>query len=386
LLKDKEGETRLARGSTRRAVVCSIAVVVALVCALAWAAIMRSTALPELVSDVTQLTPLAPWVSGAVLLLSIAALGLLWLRQRSVLDLWLAVALVASLPDIGLAVFLSTVRFSVGWYAARVYALITGTVVLLVLLSETTKLYVTLARANVALRREREARLLTLDSLVSAVAHEIKQSLTGIITNSQASKKLLAKDPPDLDEAGAALDDIINDGRRVTEVISGIRTLVGRDPRRVTRFDVNDVVREVLGSVVIDLRTHGVSASMELSEGLPHMQADRVLVEHVLLNLITNAIQAMDPLTERPRLLRVRSELSAPSGILVTVEDSGPGITAKHRDSIFEPFFTTKANGMGMGLAICRSIIELHNGKLWASDGRPHGTVFHVELPAESGR
>jgi signal transduction histidine kinase len=380
-LRERDGEAPV-RGSTRANVVRTLVVVVALAGALTWLAIVHPASLPDLLLDTTRLSPMARYVSGGVSLLTVAALGLLWLQRRSVLDLWLGVALFASLPDIALAIFFQTVRFNAGWYAARGYALVAGTLVLVVLLSQTTRLYIRLARANLALRHEREARLLTLDSLAGAIAHEINQPLTSIITTGQASKRLLAQAPPALEEVREALQDIVDDGRRAAEVIAGLRAVIGRDTRQMTPFAVNGVVHEVLRSVGVELRAHQVSALTDLADGLPPVHGNRVLVEHVLLNLITNAIEAMDPVTERPRVLQIRSGVSDAAGILVTVEDSGPGIGASHQDAIFEPFFTTKANGMGMGLAICRSIIELHGGKLWVSHARPHGTIFHVELPA----
>ena len=179
----------------------------------------------------------------------------------------------------------------------------------------------------------------------------------------------------------AALEDIIADGRRADDVISGIRAMIRRDTRRKTWFDVNHVVDEVLRSLDVDLRAHQVSVSTELGEGLPSVHGNQALVGHVILNLITNALEAMDPISARPRLLRIRSAVSA-SGVGVTIEDSGPGIPTKDLDAIFEPFFTTKSQGMGMGLAICRSIIELHQGRIRVSSGEPHGAIFHVELPS----
>jgi signal transduction histidine kinase len=140
-------------------------------------------------------------------------------------------------------------------------------------------------------------------------------------------------------------------------------------------------VRGVLQAVEIDLRGHGVATTTLLRDRLPKVHGNRVLVEHLVLNLVTNAIEAMEPVTEHPRQLRISSDQAGPSHVCVTVEDSGPGIRAQDQDAIFEPFFTTKARGTGMGLAICRSIIELHSGKLWLSGGRSRGASFHVELP-----
>jgi signal transduction histidine kinase len=167
-------------------------------------------------------------------------------------------------------------------------------------------------------------------------------------------------------------------------VINGIRSMFKRDVRGRAWLGVNDVVREVLIMVDLDLRTQRVSVSTELREGLPLIRADRAQLQQVFLNLITNAIEAMRSVTGHARLLRISSDIIQESStVLVTVEDTGRGIDSKDKDHIFEPFFTTKSEGTGIGLAVCRSIIEAHGGSVKASANNPHGTIFQVALPMD---
>jgi len=194
----------------------------------------------------------------------------------------------------------------------------------------------------------------------------------------------LAETPPNIDKARAAFEAIANDGIRAGTVIASLRAMFKKDTHQRVRFDLNDLLREVLTLVDVDLRAQRVLVSTELCDGLPQLLADRVQLQQVFLNLITNAIEAMRFVTDRARLLRIKSDfIQESSGVLVTIEDSGRGIERKDKDRIFEPFFTTKSAGTGIGLAICRSIIEAHGGHIRASANHPHGTIFHVALPEE---
>ena len=225
---------------------------------------------------------------------------------------------------------------------------------------------------------------MTMDAMAASIAHEVKQPLAAMVANANAGLRWLTKKTPDLDEVHAALKGVVSAGHRAAEVIGSVRVMFKKDLHGRARFSVNDVVREVLTMVDIDLRTQRVSVSTELREGLPQLLADRGQLQQVFLNLIMNAIEAMRSVTDRARLLRIRSDnIRQPSSVLVTIEDSGTGIEKKDKDRIFEPFFTTKSTGMGIGLAICRSIVEAHGGSLRASANNPHGTIFHVALPTD---
>jgi signal transduction histidine kinase len=325
----------------------------------------------------------ADW-NALLFLLALFALALLWLRRRSVLDLWLMVVICGLLIELCLVTLVGR-RYVVGWYAARVYFLVSSTFVLAVLLSETALLYARLARSVMAQRREREARLMTMDVLSASIAHEMNQPLASIVTNADAASRWMARPTPDLDEVKATLEQIRNSAYRARDLIRSIRAMVKRDDRNRATLDLNDLVREVLALTQRELQRNRVSVEVELDEHLPLVNADRVQLQQVLVNLITNAIDAMAE-KKWPRILRIESAVQEPGGALISVADTGKGIDPKIVDRIFNPLFTTKSNGMGMGLAICRSIIEGHDGRLEVSAGPEGGSVFQFVLPANIAR
>jgi PAS domain S-box-containing protein len=226
------------------------------------------------------------------------------------------------------------------------------------------------------------ARLTAMGEMSASIAHEINQPLAAIVANGNAGLRWLANAAPDLDEVRATLKRIVSDGHRAGKVISGVRTLFKKNVQARAPVEVNDIVREVLSLVRGELESRRVTVEAELGM-LPPVTADRAQLQQVILNLITNALDAMGAHSDRPRVLRLRSERCEPGKIMVTVQDSGPGIEKKNIDRIFEPFFTTKANGTGIGLAICRSVVESHGGRLMASHGHPHGAVFQIVLPLQ---
>jgi signal transduction histidine kinase len=292
------------------------------------------------------------------------------------------VTIIAWLLEIALQALLSADRFSLGFYMGRIYSLIVGSIVLIMLLLETTTLYAHLARAALRQRREREGRQLAMDAMAATIAHEVNQPLGAISLYGQAALRFLAETPPNIGEVRTGLEHIVSDSARGSEVIASLRAMFKKASHERIRCSVNDLVQEVLRMVDVELRTQRVSVSPELHEGLSQVLADRVQLQEVFLNLIMNAIEAMRTVTDRAHLLRIRSSISEDArGILVTIEDSGVGIGKEDRDRIFEPFFSTKSTGTGMGLAICRSIIESHGGRLWASTAIAHGSIFHVVLP-----
>ena len=218
--------------------------------------------------------------------------------------------------------------------------------------------------------------------MAAAMVHEIAQPLASIALGSSASLRWLAKKPPNIKEVQAALHRISDSSERASQVIDGIRAMFKNDNRKKALLDVNQVIGEVLALLHFELQNHRILTQAELNPKLPPVLADGVLLQQVMANLITNAIEAMDTVTDRARTLRIKSVSREPDGVLVMVEDSGPGIDAENVDRIFNPFFTTKSQGMGMGLSICRSIIEAHDGRLSARSAAPRGSVFQIELPA----
>jgi signal transduction histidine kinase len=231
----------------------------------------------------------------------------------------------------------------------------------------------------------RADRLMTIGAMTASIAHEINQPLAAIVTNSNAGLRWLANASPDLDEARSALKRIAKDGHRASEVIGSIRAMFKKEAQHKALHDVNDIVQEVLSLVQGEIKKQKVAVRTELADDLPPVLADRVQVQQVVLNLMNNAIDAMAPIEDRVRVLRVRSASLNGSGVSVTVEDSGVGIDPKNAERIFDAFFTTKANGTGLGLAICRSIIEALGGRLSATPPRNH-TVRYSRSCCRPGR
>jgi signal transduction histidine kinase len=228
----------------------------------------------------------------------------------------------------------------------------------------------------------RVARVTTMGELAAAIAHEVNQPLCAIISNAQAGQRLLAGGAADAEEVRAALQDIAADGRRASEVIARIRILLeGRQPKRAP-FSLNEAIGEVAALLHHQLTRKGVSLRPALAAGLPPVHGDRVQLQQVVLNLMVNAIDALGPCEGLPREIAVESTRSVQDMVLVSVKDSGPGIRSEDGERIFEAFFSTKTGGMGIGLAVCRSIVEAHGGRIWAELGGGPGAVFHFTVPA----
>jgi signal transduction histidine kinase len=381
LLKDDGPTPRLWHGPVHMAILSSVAVTAGTVCAATFLIIAADGLLPPLMLDTVRLSGLWPYAAGFAALWSTLAAGVLWARRRSVLDLWLMVVMCAYVIEICLISFPTPARFSVGWYTGRIFGVMAGSVVLFVLLYEMTTLYARLLRAVLAQRREREARLMTGDVVSASIAHEVKQPLSGMVTTADAGLLWLDRTAPDLDEAKAAFQQVIAHGHRAAAVIESIRASFKKDARSKATLDINELIRETLALMRGELQKNRVSLQAAPNEQLPRVTAVPVQVQQVLLNLITNAIESMA--TKRGiRVLRVRSEAHESGGVMVSVADTGAGIRPQDVDRLFNPLFTTKSDGMGMGLSICRSIIEAHGGRLWAAPNTPEGAVFRFILPA----
>jgi PAS domain S-box-containing protein len=245
-------------------------------------------------------------------------------------------------------------------------------------------------RAEMAWHDAREAlsratRLTVMGELSASIAHEINQPLSAIITNGRACERFLDFSPPDLDEVRDAVGEIVRDGKRASEVLSRIRAMSKNSAPERGPVDVNLAIAEVLALTRDELHRHRISVMTELHSNLPVIMADRVQLQQVVLNLVMNGIDAMRAVTDRPRNLTVRSQLSDQGNIVVNVADSGVGLDPRNRDRIFDSFFTTKPEGMGMGLAISNTIIQAHHGQLWAESGSPFGAVFGFTLPLAAG-
>jgi signal transduction histidine kinase len=382
LLKDADPSRGLWQGSAGAGILSSAALTGAVVCAVTFLVTAGDALMPRISLDPVRFSTLWLYVAGCLVLLSVTALVVLWVRRRSVLDLWLMVVMCAYVIEICLISFPVPARFSFGWYAGRIYGLVSGSLVLFVLLYEITNLYGQLLRALLAQRREREARLLTGNAITATIAHQVKQPLSGMVTNAAAGLRWLDRSVPDLEEAKAALKQIVADGHRAGAVIESIRAIFKRDASSRTSFDINGLIGEALVLARSDLQKHRIAVQAETNERLPQVTGDRIQLQQLLLNLITNAIDSMAG-EDGPRVLSIRSQVEHDGSIMVSVADTGPGIRSEDIDRIFNALFTTKSDGMGMGLSICRSIVEAHHGRLSVAANMPRGAVFHFALPAE---
>ncbi|MGF6600367.1 PAS domain S-box-containing protein [Paraburkholderia sp. GAS448] len=228
-------------------------------------------------------------------------------------------------------------------------------------------------------------RVTTIGQLMASIAHEIRQPLTAAITNAASGLNWLAHEPPNLGRARDALGLIIKDGHRASDVIDRIRGLVNKEPPPRERLNLNQVILDVVALTRGEAHSNCVELQTQLASNLPPVSGDRVQLQQVTLNLIMNAIQAVSSISDGARNLWICTRLDASNGVLIEVRDSGPGVAPEHLDTLFDAFYTTKPDGMGMGLSICRSIIEAHGGKVWVTANVPRGAVFHVALPALAG-
>jgi len=330
--------------------------------------------------------PREPWVIGLLFPL------LLWLAARCTPVFSAAAAFVTALTIVW------TTTFGIGMFgqenlpmSERVLASQTAVlavslcaIVLASLFSERRESEARLARSNMMLQRERDNKLMNIDAITSAIVHEVRQPLTAIATNGSAGMRWLTKTPPDFDEVRAAMTRIVRDSHRASQVLESIRALFKSANLEVQPIDLNGIALGALDLLRGELTDHGVITRTELARELPLVPGHSGQLQEVMLNLVRNAIDAMDSITDRARVLRVRTEPNGREAIVVSIEDSGPGIDPAKLDSIFDPFVTTKPQGMGLGLAICQMIISRHEGQLSALAGNKGGALFQFTLPIKS--
>jgi signal transduction histidine kinase len=254
------------------------------------------------------------------------------------------------------------------------------------------------AQATIALESTRRARqyreaqmalahanrVATIGQLTASITHEVNQPITAAVTYALAARRWLSAVPPDFGEVSEALAGIIKEGDRASEIIGRIRALMKKAPPRKDAVSINDAILEVVALTRTETANNGVSVRTQLAEGLPPVRGDRVQLQQVMLNLIVNAVQAMSGVGEGARELQISIDaVPSEGGVRVGVRDTGPGLSPESLSRLFEPFYTTKPEGMGMGLSICRSIIEAHGGRLWATRCEPRGALFQFTIPAE---
>jgi C4-dicarboxylate-specific signal transduction histidine kinase len=228
-------------------------------------------------------------------------------------------------------------------------------------------------------------RVMTMGQLTASIGHEVNQPIAAARNNAAAALRFLSIRPPDLEEVGEALRCVVKGTDRAADIINRIRALVKKESPLDTRFNINDAINDLIGLTRSEVAEKGVTVRLRLAEGLSAVQGDRVQLQQVVLNLILNAVEAMSSVDYVRRELSISTDPSGADNILVAVRDSGPGIDPEHLDRVFDSFYTTKPNGMGLGLSICRSIVDAHGGRLWADANEPRGAVFQFTLPAADG-
>jgi len=414
LLKNVDPSKRRWTGARSAAILSSAAVAVAAVCAATLLVTAGEARLPILLLDpVSRADSLLQYVTGCTLLVNVvAAFSVLWVRRGSVLDLWLMVVLCDYLLEIAQILIPSVYRYSLGWYAGRIFGLISASLVLFVLLYEITTLYAQLrllneeleqrvverttelvqasqaqTRAQAELQQARNAlghrqRVSLLGEVAASLAHEIKQPIAAAQIDAKVCRRALSDDRLNLEVAREAASRLVKVAARADEIIKRTTALYKKDTTHRERVDVNAVIREMALLLQQEASAASISIRTTLAETLPNVMADRVQLQQVFMNLMLNAIDAMKDTRGE---LTVSSQMNGDSDLLIAVRDTGVGLPAENPNQIFESFVTTKPHGTGMGLAITRSIVESHGGRLWATANTGPGATFLFTLLGDAG-
>jgi signal transduction histidine kinase len=382
-LKDSNtSEIKATATSAKQRLSLAVAVTSGLVLVITWTSIDLEN-LP-LQSDAVYFT--APVLSNALLalavFLSVFALWSLWVRRKVLLDYWLMLVAWTLLLEEILFNFFTDARYSAGFYVGRVLLLATSVFVLALLLAETISLSGRLARLTMNLRRERDNKLMNMETMAASISHELKQPLTAITMNGAAVLQILKRTPLDLVELRSAAKDIIEEARRSNQVLTNMRILFGKATSKKEPVDINNVVQRAVSALHGELTRHEVVSRTALAPNIPTITGHRAQLEEVIIILCANAIEAMSNIPTDRRSLTVRTGGGKGGETFVEVEDSGPGVDPNASDRIFDAFFTTKPDGMGLGLALSRMIVERHSGQLTLSSAHPSGCIFRIELPA----
>ena len=359
--KDVKRGRLAAETAVVREISWSAVTVVALVSGIAWLTTGGEALLPPIILDTSRLSPFVIYPVWLTILITAAGLVILVFRRRSVLDLWLIVVAAVFIGELAFSGLLPTVRFSVGFYAGRVFSLVTSSIVLIILLAETTLLYLHLARSNDLLQRERHNKLMSMEAMAASIAHEITQPIGAALLNSEAALMCLKATPPDIDDSTEALESIVESTMHAKAILDNLRTLFGSAKLTEERVDLNRISLEVLKTLRPELRSR-LDIKTELASELPLVLGHKGQLQEVVANLIHNAVDAMNS-EAGPWVLIVRTERLANNKIAIAVEDTGPGVSPQDAEAIFDAFVTTKPSGMGLGLAISKMIVERHAGR-----------------------
>ena len=377
LLKTHESQTQLAGGQPRNRIVASVVIVLVVVCALVSLTTTGASLLPDImVNDERRI-----WAVDApfVIPLEIAAIVITWRRRQSVLDLWLLVVLWAWLIA-SLLVSTTAYRFSLVWYESRFFGLFASSFVLLGLLTQMTTLYTRLAVSLATQRHERESRLLQVDATLAVVSHEVNQPLAAIAMNGSAGLHEIAKAAPNISAVTDILTDILRDSRRASEIIASIRAMFKGSDKETQNLDVVRLVEDTVSLVHGDMYDRNISMETNYSTSSMAVHGDKTQLQQLLINLLTNAMEAAILNGKHRRLVRITVERGA-EDVVIKVEDTGSGIDPELVDAIFDPFVTSKRSGRGLGLPICRTIVEAQGGRIRAGNSPLGGAIFTVSIP-----
>jgi len=369
------------RTVTRSAIYWSVTFVIGLVCALAWIVTAHDDALPALFVDQIHVTSLGSNVTAIIFVVGVAALAALWLRGKSVLDLWLVVSVCALVAELGVTAFIIVSRFSLGFYTQRMFSLVASTIVLSALLAEAMVLYARLANAIALLQRERANKLLNITAAVGALTHQMRQPLTGIGTRASAARRFLAQTPPDIDRIQRIQDEIVSATSQTNEAIESIGALFKDADQPQSQINLNEVIVECFQTLQQELDEHRIAGRIDLDPSLPLIAGHRAQLREAILNIMQNAIEAMGASANGGRNLRLESKRQDQGEVTISVQDTGPGLEQQSTTRIFDAFVTTKDKGTGLGLAISRMIVELHGGRIIAQSDPGNGARFQIMLP-----
>ena len=378
LLKDADGK---ASGSAKVEIAWCSGIVLGIVCAFTWIAAAADDLLPTLYLDELRhglaLHALA-MLNGCV---GVLVLAVLWRRRRSILDLWLMVVVCAGITEPVLTGVLASERFTLGFYASRIYSVATSTIVLSVLLSEMTIFYNRLFQAITLLDRERANKLMSIEAVIAAISHEVRQPLTAITSNSDAGLLFAKQSPPDMSEIEEILAAINKDSEAASLIFSSIRLLFEPADQSLESVDLGKVARSSVRLFHNDTVKRGVGVHLDIAADLPVVRGHTGQLNQVMINLIQNAIDAMVGVTDRTKTIHIVTKRNGSGSVCVSIEDTGCGIDSAKLDAIFDVFVTTKKRGMGLGLPLCRMIIDRHGGQISVSSELGKGTRFEFVLP-----
>jgi signal transduction histidine kinase len=359
-----------------------ILIVFATIATVMWLITQHQMSLPVFMRDAHNVTILWSLVPGIAMTVYVASLIILIQRRRAALDLWICLVLFSLIIELALLSYISEgVRFSVGWWAGRIYGLAAAGTVLVVLLADTTAIYARLARSLAAEQRTRQNRLTAMEALSASIAHEINQPLASIITNADAGLRWLTRTEPRIDRVDASLRAIVSDGHRANKIVSGIRTMFMKGAQEREPVDLTTIIKEITAAAADETKLANIHVDLKFDPSTPIANGNSVQLRQVIWNLVENSIDAMKTVDDRRRELSIQTWRIADGEVEVTIQDSGTGLAPGAEAQIFEPFFSSKPGGMGMGLMFCRTVVEAHGGRLWASPNVSRGARFHFTLP-----